>query len=257
MNWRIVPYFSFLALPLAFVLAVATPASSGWLDVAKDIAGKTVSDDSQSSSAQSSLTDTDIISGLKEALGKAVDNAIGSLGQSGGYLNNLDVKIPMPDSLQTAEKAARAVGQDELADEFIASMNSAAEQAVPETVAIFTEAIKNMSFDDARSILNGSDDAATSFFKENSSAALFDMILPIVEKATDAVGVTSSYKSMMSSVTMFGNAVGMETTDLDSYVTDQAIAGLFTVMADEEKAIRENPAQRTTDLLKKVFGSLD
>ncbi|MBU1249248.1 MAG: DUF4197 domain-containing protein [Proteobacteria bacterium] len=241
-------------------LFTVTMAQAGWLDVAKDVAKETVKTDSgssPSSSAVDALSNSEVISGLKAALDKAVKSAIASLGQPGGYLNNLDVKIPMPDNLQTAEKAARAVGQGALADEFIASMNSAAEQAVPETISIFTEAIKNMSFDDAKNILNGPDNAATSFFQQNSSAALFDRILPIVEKATNTVGVTSNYKSMMSSVSMLSNAAGMQTADLDSFVTNKAIDGLFSMMAVEEKAIRDNPVERSTDILKKVFGALD
>lgn len=252
--------FLVVIMSLTTILA-SPPANAGWLDVVKDAATKTTggasSSDATSSTAQATLSNSDVISGLKEALSKAVGDAISSLGKPGGYLSNLDVKIPMPENLQTAEKGVRLIGQDQLADDFIASMNSAAEKAVPETVSIFSEAIKKMSFDDARAILNGPDDAATSFFKQNSSAALFDRILPLVEQATDSVGVTRKYKSMMSGVTALGAAAGMETKDLDSYVTDKAIAGLFSVMAAEEKKIRENPAERTTDILKKVFSTLD
>lgn len=249
-----------VSMLVLIALSFSVPAGAGWMDVAKEAAKEAAgspSSSTTSNAAQAALSDSDVITGLKEALGKAIGDAIASLGKPDGYLSNLDVKIPMPDNLQTAEKAARAIGQDELADQFIGSMNSAAEQAVPETVAIFSDAIKNMSFDDARGILNGPDDAATSFFKTNSSTALFEKILPLVEKTTDSVGVTSKYKSMMSGVTALGAAAGMETKDLDSYVTDKAIAGLFSVMALEEKKIRENPAQRTTDILKKVFGTLD
>lgn len=252
---------SFVKIPLALLalllLALPGPALAGWLDTAKDMARESVSATSSgdSSGGVEALSTEETVSGLKQALEKAVRSAISSLGQPGGYLENAQVRIPMPENLRTAEQAARAVGQGELADEFIASMNEAAEEAVPETVTIFTEAIKRMSFSDAKAILTGPDDAATSYFRQNSSAALYERILPIVEKATDSVGVTSRYKSFMGGANTLGATMGMETTDLDGYVTNEAIEGLFTVMAQEEKAIRENPAQRTTDLLKKVFGA--
>ncbi len=242
-----------LAFTLLCVLIPLT-AHGGWLDSIK----KAIStNDTTSPSNPADLSNADIVSGLKEALSNAVGNAIALLGTPGGYLNNLDVKIPMPENLQTAERAARALGQGDLADEFIVSMNNAAEKSVPETVSIFAKAIKNMSFSDARSILEGPDNAATSFFQKSSSAELFNLILPIVQEATNAVGVTNNYKSLMNSVSVMGSMIGMETSDLDSYVTNKAIAGLFTIMAVEEKKIRDNPAERTTDLLKKVFGVLD
>ncbi len=242
-----------LAFTLLCVLIPLT-AQGGWLDAFKKVV---FSEDATSPSDPADLSNADIISGLKEALSNAVGNAIASLGTPGGYLNNLDVKIPMPENLQTIERTARALGQGELADEFIASMNNAAEKSVPETVSIFAEAITNMSFSDARSILEGPDNAATSFFQKSSSTELFDLILPIVKETTNAVGVTNDYKSLMSSVSVLSSMAGMETSDLDSYITDKTIAGLFTVMALEEKKIRDNPAERTTDLLKKVFGVLD
>jgi hypothetical protein len=161
----------------------------------------------------------------------------------------------MPEKLAWVEKSLRAVGQDKLADEFITSINSAAEKAVPEVASIFGETIKSMSLEDAKGILQGPDDSATQFFRKNSSAALTERMLPIVKQATDAAGVTSRYKSMMGKASGLMGMFNKETTDLDGYVTNKAMDGLFLMIAEEEKKIRENPLARSSELLKKVFGA--
>jgi len=245
-----------IALLAALVASAPVTAGAGLLDTIKKVAPSVVGSGGSTSSSSSSLTSTEVVAGLKEALNVAVKNSTSYLGQVGGYLDHAEVRIPMPDSLAKAEKLARTLGQDKLADEFVESMNRAAEQAAPETVSILADAIKSMSFSDAKGILNGPDDAATSYFKRTSSTALKEKIRPIVEKATAAVGVTSRYKSFMGGVSALGSLAGMSSQDLDGYVTDKAVAGLFTIMAREEKDIRENPVARTTDLLKKVFGSV-
>ncbi|MBU1001479.1 MAG: DUF4197 domain-containing protein [Proteobacteria bacterium] len=244
-------------LVLLAVMVALTPlaARGGWLDKVKEVAPVIMDGGSGSSKTVTNLTSSEVISGLKEALNVAVDKATSFLGSPGGYLDNLEVRIPMPASLTKAEQLARTLGKDKLADEFITSMNRAAEQAAPETVSILSDAISKMSFDDARAILNGPDNAATKYFERTSSKALMARIRPIVEKATDSVGVTSKYKSFTGGVSALGAVTGMQVDDLDGYVTDKAVAGLFVVMAREEKQIRENPVARTTDLLRKVFGS--
>ncbi|BBD07453.1 DUF4197 domain-containing protein [Desulfovibrio ferrophilus] len=244
---------------VAIVIGLSPVAArGGWLDTVKEVAPVIIDDGGSKTgtSATSALSSDEVISGLKQALNVAVDKATSSLGSPGGYLDNLDVRIPMPSSLTRAEQMARGLGQDKLADEFITSMNRAAEQAAPETVSIFSNAIRKMSFADARAILNGPDDAATKYFERTSSAALIKRIRPIVEKATDSVGVTSKYKSFMGGVSTLGAVTGMQVDDLDGYVTDKATEGLFLMMAREEKMIRDNPVARTTDLLRKVFGSV-
>jgi hypothetical protein len=136
-------------------------------------------------------------------------------------------------------------------------MNHAAEDAVTTAKPIFIDAIRNMSFDDARRILNGRDDEATRYFRKNTSSPLTEAFLPIVSKATDKAGVTSSYKKLVSKASFVGDYVDMQDMDLDRYVTGKALDGLYLILAEEEKRIREDPVARSTDLLKKVFSSLD
>jgi hypothetical protein len=212
----------------------------------------------------SSLPEAQVADGLKEALGKGVTAAVNGLGHSDGFLTNLEVKIPMPGKLQTVEKALRMAGQNQLADDFVASMNHAAEQAVPVAANVFGEAIKQMSIEDAKAILAGPDDAATQYFRRNTETNLYNLFYPMVQRSTAQVGVTEKYKEMMgkfSSVNSFGGMFGgsssslLQATDIDDYVTHKALDGLFKMVADEEKEIRANPVARTTDLLKSVFGS--
>jgi hypothetical protein len=244
----------------AMIVGVAFPVHADFLDQLKSAVKGT----NQTALPVSSLTQDQMVDGLKEALGKGVEHAIATLGHDGGFLTNLNVKIPMPGKLQTVEKTLRTLGQNQLADDFVTSMNHAAEQAVPEAAAVFGDAIKQMSIADAQQILSGADDAATQFFRKTTQTNLYGKFYPIVQKATDAVGVTASYKQMMSKVTTansFGGLLGghspvkWDTADIDNYVTQKAMDGLFKMVADEEKRIRQNPLARTTDLLKQVFGS--
>jgi hypothetical protein len=141
--------------------------------------------------ATSSLTDSEIVNGLKEALSKGTRSAINNLGRHDGFFKNPRVKIPMPESLEKVEKTLRKFKQDKTADEFIMSMNRAAEQAVPEAASIFSDAIRSMSFSDAKGILQGPDDAATQYFRRTSKTRLTEKMLPIVKKSTNAVGITA------------------------------------------------------------------
>jgi hypothetical protein len=213
--------------------------------------------------AVGSLSQDQIAGALKEALGKGLQHAISQLGHEGGFLTNLNVRIPMPEKLHSVEKTLRALKQEKLADEFVATMNRAAEQAVPEAAVVFTEALKQMTIADARAILTGTNNAATVYFRQATQTNLFARFHPIVQKATSKTGVTASYKNMMSKITSssalggaLGGLLGAETTDIDTYVTNKALDGLFKVIADEEKRIRQNPAARTSELLQKVFGSI-
>ncbi|MFZ1702047.1 MAG: DUF4197 domain-containing protein [Pyrinomonadaceae bacterium] len=204
-----------------------------------------------------SVSDTDIASGLKEALGKGVRVAINSLGKEDGFLKNPRVTIPLPKTLQKLEKGMRLAGQGKAVNEFVASMNHAAEKAVPVAIDVFVDAIKQMSFDDARKILfSGKDDSATQFFRRTSEETLRDKFRPIVEEFTAQTGVTQSYKEMIGRAGFAARLLGAESTDLDGYVTQKALDGLFLLVADEEKKIRKDPLGRTTDLLRKVFGVL-
>ena len=210
-----------------------------------------------------SLSQDQVVQGLKEALGKGVQHAVSRLGHDGGFLTNLDVKIPMPEKLRTVEKTLRALGQDKLADDFINTMNHAAEQAVPQAAGVFADAIQGMSIEDAKAILTGTNNAATEYFRRTTETNLFTRFLPIVKKATDQTGVTSAYKQLMEKAQSgnpfgsFGRSVlGSESMDVDGYVTNKALDGLFKMVAEEEKRIRENPLARSSDLLQKVFGAV-
>jgi hypothetical protein len=215
------------------------------------------------SGAAASLSQDQVVTGLKEALGKGVQQAIARLGHDGGFLTNAEVRIPMPQKLRSVEKTLRAVKQDKLADDFVTTMNHAAEQATPEAASVFSDAIKSMSFADARTILAGTNNAATEYFRQSTSSNLFARFLPVVKKATDSTGVTANYKKMRDRVTgpgSFGGfgktLLGDDSFDVDGYVTTQTLKGLFKMVAEEEKRIRANPAARTSDLLQKVFGSV-
>ena len=203
------------------------------------------------------ISDTDIAGGLKEALGKGVRFAIGSLGRQDGFLGNPRVKIPLPKTLQNVEKGLRFAGQGKAVDDFVASMNHAAEKAVPVAIDVFVDAIKKMTFDDARQILfSGQDDSATQFFRRTSEETLRGKFRPIVEKFTEQVGVTQKYKTMIGKYGFAASLLGQDATDIDGYVTQKALDGLFLMVADEEKKIRKDPVGRTTDLLRRVFGSI-
>ncbi len=201
------------------------------------------------------ISNSEINSGLKGALFQGVQNAVDKLGRRNGFLDNARVRIPLPKSLQPIEKTMRAFGQGERVDEFVEAMNHAAEKAVPEAADIFLDSIKQMTFNDVRNILFGNQtDAATQFFRRTSEEHLRQKFRPIVEDFTAQVGVTQKYKDMTGRYGFFGKIVGQDASDLDGYVTQKALDGLFLLIADEEKNIRQNPIGRTTDILRKVFG---
>lgn len=205
----------------------------------------------------SNVSNTDIADGLREALFQGVKNAISDLGRENGFLDNSRVRIPLPKNLQKTEKTLRALGQGRRVDEFVESMNHAAEEAVPVAADIFFDSVKQMTFSDARNILlSGQTDAATEFFRRTSEDRLRDEFRPIVERFTEEVGVTQKYKAMIGRYSFMGKIVGEDASDIDGYITEKALDGLFLMMADEERRIRRDPVRRTTSLLRKVFGIL-
>ena len=212
------------------------------------------------SAPAAALSHGEIAGGLQEALGKGVANAVAVLGKQDGFLKDASVKIPMPETLQKAERTLRTLRQDKLADEFVTTLNRAAESAVPEAAAVLGGAVKQMTLTDARAILTGTNNAATAYFRRTSATNLHERFLPIVRKATERTGVTSTYKKMMEKVSFggisAGSLLGQDATDLDGYVTRKTLDGLFLKIGQEEQRIRENPLARTTDLLQKVFGAV-
>lgn len=243
-----------LLLTLTLVSALNTRAGFfDWLGRAKDA--------TKDKSALATLLSSDeIAGGLKEALGKGVERAVTTLGRQDGFLKDAAVMIPTPEPLKKVEKTLRALGQDKLVDDFVTTMNRAAEQAVPEAAAVLGDSVKQMTLEDAKTILTGTNNAATAYFRRTSETNLYERFLPIVQKATAQTGVTGAYKAMAQKASFGGvsamSLLGQNTPDIDGYVTHKALDGLFVKIADEEKRIRENPVARTSDLLQKVFGSV-
>lgn len=206
---------------------------------------------------QTSLSNVDISRGLKEALAKGVRSAVNELGREDGFYSNDRVRIPLPDGLRNTERTLRALGQGRKVDEFVEAMNHAAERAVPVAADVFADSIRQMTFNDARNILfSGQDDAATQFFRRTSEDRLRTLFRPIVEDFTEQVGVTQKYKTMMGRYGFIGRVIGQDASDIDGYVTQKALDGLFMLIADEERNIRRDPIGRTTSILRRVFGVL-
>jgi len=202
----------------------------------------------------SGLSEGTIVDGLKQALEVATGNAVSTVSKLDGYYKNPDIKILLPEKVRKVEGVLRGVGYGDTIDAFEKSMNRAAEKAAPEAKAYFVGAIKEMSFDDARKILNGGNDAATRYFEDKTRGKLFDAFKPIVGGSMSEVGVTRYYQDLESRVSSipFAGDLGL---DLDGYVTNKSLDGLFKMVAEEEARIRTDPAARVTDLLKEVFGS--
>ena len=206
--------------------------------------------------AAPSSTGTDggkVASGLKEALALATDSAVHSTGQTDGYFKNEAIKILMPEKLKMVEKGVRMAGMSGQMDEFVLSMNRAAEQAAPTAKPIFLAAIQSMTFEDAHKILNGSDTAATDYFRGKTTTTLTEAFKPRVADAMQGAGVTGKYQELMKSVPAmpFGKPVSF---DLESYVVAEAIKGLFYMVGEGEKSIRKDPAGQASAILREVFG---
>lgn len=201
------------------------------------------------------LSNTDAVAGLKEALQKGAGSAVGKLGKVDGFLANEKVKIPLPESLQKADKTLRKVGMGKYADELVVTMNRAAEAAVPEAKVLLIDAVKGMSVEDAKGILSGGDTSATDYFRRKTSAPLAEKFRPIVVQATAKVGLARSYNNFAGKASRWG-LIGKEQANIDDYVTQRALDGLFLMIADEEKAIRANPIEQGSKIISKVFGAL-
>lgn len=211
----------------------------------------------KTSTNKTSISDSKISLGLKEALTKGVSFAVDNLGQEDGFFKNADVKIPLPKSLKSAAKVASFAGYADRVNAFELAMNRAAEKAVPVALDVFVDSIKQMTFTDAKNILfSGEDDAATQFFRRTTEDTLRGKFRPIVEDFTEETGVTKSYKSMMDKAGFMAAFIGDDAKDLDGYITEKALDGVFFMVAQEEKKIRKDPIGRTTQILRDVFGVL-
>lgn len=202
----------------------------------------------------SRLSDDKIASGLKEALQVGTGNAVKSTGRVDGYFGNPDIKILLPDNVRRLDKGLRAVGYGPQVDQFVLSMNRAAEKAAPAAKQIFLDAILQMSFDDVRGIYSGGNTAATEYFRAKTSDQLAEAFRPIVEQATSEVGVTQQYKRLVGRAQAIP-FVRTESLDIDGYVVSRALDGLFYVLGQEERKIRQDPQAQVTSLLREVFGN--
>ncbi len=210
-------------------------------------------------SSTASLSQNDAARGVKEALAKGVEQAISQLGKPDGFFRDQAVRILVPKKLRKVSDLARQLGYGQQVDSFELAMNRGAEQAVPEAASILGDAVRGLSVKDAVSLVRGGDSAATDYFRQSSEKKLYDAFLPIVSKQTAQTGVAQKYKSLTRSVgsnplaaTLLGG--DDKSADLDGYVTNKAIDGLFHVIATKEADIRDSPAAQTSSLLRKVFG---
>ncbi|MCW8923853.1 MAG: DUF4197 domain-containing protein [Gammaproteobacteria bacterium] len=244
---------------LTLCLLTTTHANAGWFDSLKEKATEIKDEVKQeySDTTVSALSDEDITAGLKEALVKAADYSVDKLGRAGGFADNTKVRIPMPEKLSKLEKLLRKTGQDKYADEFVETMNHAAETSAGATLEILKTGVKNLTISDAKNILNGPDDAATQYLRKTGGAELTRQISPIVKDATGKTGVTRLYKKLYDNLGFMGKYMKPEDYDIDAYVTNKTLDGIFVMIAEQEKMIRDNPLERTSDILKSVFGSTD
>jgi len=201
------------------------------------------------------LSNADAVSGLKQALTDGSAVAVKMLGQDNGYFGNAKVKIPLPPSLQKIESGLRMMGMKKQADELVLSMNRAAEAAAPEAKQLLVDAVKKMSVQDAKAILTGGDTAATDYFRRTTQDQLTQRFLPIVKKSTERVGLAQQYNSLAGQGASLG-LVKKDDATIETYVTRKALDGLYLMIAEQEKAFRQNPVGASSDIVKKVFGAL-
>jgi hypothetical protein len=220
-------------------------------DVVKKVRGGSATGND---AAVSNLTDKETNDGLKLALNQGVTKAVDVLGATDGFLGNKEVKIPLPDSLKKIEKGMRMVGMGDQADDLVLKMNRAAEQAVPEAKTLLVNSIKQMSLADVKGILTGPQDAATQYFKKTTSTDMAAKFLPIVQKATANVQLADTYNKYAEMGSQFG-VVKKENANINQYVTQKALDGVYLMVAKEEAAIRQDPLGQASNLLKKVFGA--
>lgn len=201
------------------------------------------------------LSGKEINGGLKEALASGAAAAVAQLGTKDGFFGNDALRIPLPRPLQKAEKAMRMFGMGQQADELVLGMNRAAEAAVPEAKTLLVGAVKAMTLEDAKGILTGGKTSATDFFRAKTEAKLTERFGPIVKKTTDKVGLAQQYNRYAGLAAQYG-ALDQNQATVEQYVTAQALDRLYTVIGEKEAAIRANPLQAGSALLKKVFGAV-
>jgi hypothetical protein len=197
----------------------------------------------------------DATAALRAALEKGSVAAVANLGRVDGFLGNPAVRIPLPDSAQRAERILRRVGMGSYADELVVTLNRAAEQAVPEARMLFVQSVKKMTVQDAKGIITGGETAGTDYFRRTTRTQLHDRFLPIVQRATAKVDLAQKYDQYAGKAAGVG-LLRKEDADLDQYVTEKALDGLYLMVAEEEKKIRKDPVGAGSSIIRKVFGAL-
>lgn len=235
----------YIGIMLTVILTTGTSYGGFFTDLFKKVG---------TADSKAKLDESTVTAGLKEALSIATDKTVTALSAPDGYFANKAVKILMPEKIQKVADTLGKFGFQKQVDDFVMSMNRAAEKAAPVARGYFSDAIKQMTFKDAMKILDGGNTSATEFFKDKTYSKLYDSLKPSISHSMDQVGVVNYYKDMMGKFSSipFMNAASV---DLDDYVTNEALDGLFYTVGEEEKKIRKDPASRVTDLLKEVFGA--
>jgi hypothetical protein len=216
--------------------------------------GSSVNKEINSINGKKPLTNTEIIAGLKEALNVGSNNASAAASKTDGYFKHPVIKIPFPPEAKQMESSLRAIGMNKQVDDFVMTLNRAAEAAAKQAAPIFVDAVKQMTITDGLTILKGSDTAATSYLKKTTTTPLHGKFKPVIKSATQQVEVTKYWTPL---VTAYNNIpfVTRMNPDLDEYITQRALSGMFYLVSQEEKKIRKDPIARVTDILKRVFGN--
>lgn len=226
-------------------------AGNSWMDQGSSLL-KSMGADQEAVESATGLSTQDIIGGLKQALEKGSAAVVSQLGAQDGFNTDTAIHIPLPESLSMVKSLLDKAGLGTYTDDVELKLNRAAEAATPEAKALFMDAISQMSFDDAKAILDGPDDAATQYFKDKMSPGLTEAMTPVVDQSLDQVGAIQAYDLMMGEYENMPFVPDVK-ANLSGYTVEKAMDGIFYYLAKEEKAIRENPAERTTELLQKVF----
>jgi hypothetical protein len=251
-SWRDVSIAIFFLFMFQSIIVTPAYAQIDWLKSGKELLGP-ISKSPQEQTT-SNLTNSDITSGLKDALRVGTERVVGQLGKADGFNADPIIHIPLPDSMLRVKQALDAIGLTAMMDDLELKLNRAAEAATPPAKKIFWNSIESMTLDDVTGIYNGPDDAATRYFQDKMSVPLAEAMQPIVEQAINQVGAVQAYDAVMGEYSSLPFVPNVK-ADLNSYVVTEGMNGIFHYIATEEAAIRQNPAERTTDILKKVFGA--
>ena len=238
-----------LLLTATLLLVMLSPCQGGFLD---DLSREVT----PSLQPQIALDTSIVVKGLKEALATGTQHAVTQVAKADGYFGNELIKILLPDMIQQAADILREIGYRKEVDDLVLSMNRAAEHAAPGAARFFGDAIRQMTLEDAKGILGGGERSATIFFEKSCRSRLFDAFRPSVSRSMEQVGTARAYKELMGryEALPLASLAGIPSMNLDEYVTNRALDGLFRMVGDEEVKIRNNPAAQTTALLRKVFG---